>query len=94
MWPDSPVTNIHMTVFLLMSDTDIRPYTERTFFRYFADKREVLFGGSKDLELFRELSPYSSLTVLYSTNGNTDSSADVVDLRSDGAAHVVTYDRM
>jgi AcrR family transcriptional regulator len=24
--------------------------TERTFFRYFADKREVLFSGSKDLE--------------------------------------------
>jgi AcrR family transcriptional regulator len=24
--------------------------TERTFFRYFADKREVLFAGSKDLE--------------------------------------------
>lgn len=26
--------------------------TERTFFRYFADKREVLFSGSKDLEKF------------------------------------------
>src|SRR6202000_3100068 len=24
--------------------------TERTFFRYFADKREVLFSGSKELE--------------------------------------------
>src|SRR6202163_3343059 len=24
--------------------------TERTFFRYFADKREVLFSGSKNLE--------------------------------------------
>ena len=24
--------------------------TERTFFRYFTDKREVLFSGSKDLE--------------------------------------------
>jgi AcrR family transcriptional regulator len=24
--------------------------TERTFFRYFSDKREVLFSGSKDLE--------------------------------------------
>src|SRR6266851_3420882 len=24
--------------------------TERTFFRYFADKREVLFWGAKDLE--------------------------------------------
>ena len=24
--------------------------TERTFFRYFADKREVLFSGAKDLE--------------------------------------------
>src|SRR5580698_10170716 len=24
--------------------------TERTFFRYFADKREVLFSGAKELE--------------------------------------------
>src|SRR5882672_7712097 len=26
--------------------------TERTFFRYFTDKREVLFSGSADLEKF------------------------------------------
>jgi AcrR family transcriptional regulator len=26
--------------------------TERTFFRYFTDKREVLFSGSKDFEKF------------------------------------------
>src|ERR1700674_604105 len=26
--------------------------TERTFFRYFTDKREVLFSGSADLERF------------------------------------------
>ena len=45
--------------------------TERTFFRYFADKREVLFSGSKELEkgivdriesASREASPLDAVT--------------------------------
>ena len=32
--------------------------TERTFFRYFTDKREVLFSGSKELEMTKDPAYY------------------------------------
>src|SRR5579863_10334509 len=39
--------------------------TERTFFRYFADKREALFGGGEALQKFvvEKLAAQSDLTV-------------------------------
>jgi AcrR family transcriptional regulator len=52
--------------------------TERTFFRYFADKREVLFSGSKELEkgIFdgienasREASPLEAVVAAFEAAG-------------------------
>lgn len=52
--------------------------TERTFFRYFADKREVLFSGSKELEKIivdriesapREASPFAAVTAAFEAAG-------------------------
>jgi len=52
--------------------------TERTFFRYFADKREVLFSGSKDLEKSivdgiegapREASPLEAVVAAFEAAG-------------------------
>jgi AcrR family transcriptional regulator len=52
--------------------------TERTFFRYFADKREVLFSGSKDLEKSivdgiegapREASPLAAVVAAFEAAG-------------------------
>src|ERR1700743_2857771 len=52
--------------------------TERTFFRYFADKREVLFSGSKDLETSiveriesapREATPFETVTAAFEGAG-------------------------
>ncbi len=59
--------------------------TERTFFRYFADKREVLFSGSKDLEKGivdrvlgapRETSPLHAVAAAFEAAG-----AELQDLR-------------
>lgn len=50
--------------------------TERTFFRYFADKREVLFSGSKELEkaildaiaaAHKDLPPLDTVVAAYAT---------------------------
>jgi AcrR family transcriptional regulator len=52
--------------------------TERTFFRYFADKREVLFSGSKELErsivdgieaTSREASPLEAVVAAFEAAG-------------------------
>jgi AcrR family transcriptional regulator len=52
--------------------------TERTFFRYFADKREVLFSGSKELEKSivdgiegapREASPLAAVVAAFEAAG-------------------------
>ena len=52
--------------------------TERTFFRYFADKREVLFSGSKELEKSivdriegapREVSPLEAVVAAFEAAG-------------------------
>jgi len=52
--------------------------TERTFFRYFADKREVLFSGSKELEKSiidrienapREASPLAAVAAAFEAAG-------------------------
>jgi AcrR family transcriptional regulator len=52
--------------------------TERTFFRYFADKREVLFSGSKELEKGivdgiesapREASPLDAVAAAFAATG-------------------------
>ena len=52
--------------------------TERTFFRYFADKREVLFSGSKELEkgildgiesASREASPLEAVVAAFEAAG-------------------------
>jgi AcrR family transcriptional regulator len=52
--------------------------TERTFFRYFADKREVLFSGSKELEkgivdrierTRREVSPLHAVVAAFEAAG-------------------------